>query len=391
MAVQRNNSNAGVLTFKAGASGTFSMTLPSGTPSSGQGLSTNASGVLSFAAAGSLAGVSFGSSTTGTNSTINVSSMTSSAATTSGSVTFQPKVTGQTGIFLNCVPDGAATGGTARSAINLFDVTFSRSLTTSGNYATGTNNIWIIGGQNNAIDNQTNQALYIGVIGGANNTFKQGGGTFPTRAGLIGGSNNSTNNQGTGPPFAVNMWILGGDSSDSVCTYGLSLAPQRSINCTAGGILFGSPLPSGLSTYGRNQVIWSLGAAVTGDATATVMTAGDASSGGDFWFITPNVSALFTAKIVAIDRGNLNSKCWLMQGTVQNNSNGTTIVLLGSTTITSPFADTGASTWTVNTPNVYNKATTGGLYAGMYFSVTGQASRTIAWSAAVEYVYASPA
>jgi hypothetical protein len=110
----------------------------------------------------------------------------------------------------------------------------------------------------------------------------------------------------------------------------------------------------------------------TTDATATRLTS-DASSTGSTvnQVIMPNNSAyFFTGEVVAGVTGGGNTKGWTIEGVIKRGANAAATALVGTPTVTSTYADAGASTWTI----ALSADTTNG---GLAVTFTGQAATTI--------------
>jgi hypothetical protein len=115
----------------------------------------------------------------------------------------------------------------------------------------------------------------------------------------------------------------------------------------------------------------------TTDATATVITSDGASASGTNQVILPNNSAYyFRGEVIAGVTGAGDTKGWSIEGVIKRGAGVATAALVGTPTVTSLYADTGAATWTVT---ALADTTNGGLK----ITVTGQASTTIRWVAQI--------
>jgi hypothetical protein len=109
----------------------------------------------------------------------------------------------------------------------------------------------------------------------------------------------------------------------------------------------------------------------TTDATATVLTSDTNAAGTINQVILPNNSAYyFKGEIVAGVTGGGNTKGWYIEGVIKRGANAAATALVGSPTVTSNYADAGASTWSIA---VTADTTNGGLAV----TFTGQAGTTI--------------
>jgi hypothetical protein len=115
----------------------------------------------------------------------------------------------------------------------------------------------------------------------------------------------------------------------------------------------------------------------TTDATATVLASDGSTIAATNQITLPNNSAYyFTGEVIAGVTGAGNTKGWEISGVIKRGAGVGTTALVGSPTVTSLYADAGASTWTV--------AVTANTTLGcLTITVTGQASTTIRWVAQV--------
>jgi hypothetical protein len=109
----------------------------------------------------------------------------------------------------------------------------------------------------------------------------------------------------------------------------------------------------------------------TTDATATALTSNTNAASNINQVILPNNSAyFFTGEVVSGVTGGGNTKGWTIEGVIKRGAGVGTTALVGTPTVTSSFADAGASTWTIA---VTADTTNGGLRV----TFTGQAATTI--------------
>jgi hypothetical protein len=109
----------------------------------------------------------------------------------------------------------------------------------------------------------------------------------------------------------------------------------------------------------------------TTNATATALRSNTAAASTTNQVILPNNSAyFFTGEVVSGVTGGGNSKSWTIEGLIKRGANAASTALVGTPTVTSSFADAGASTWTIA---VTADTTNGGLAV----TFTGQAGTTI--------------
>jgi hypothetical protein len=125
------------------------------------------------------------------------------------------------------------------------------------------------------------------------------------------------------------------------------------------------------SSVGISQAAILVLAKQTTDATATVLTSNELAASGTNQVILPNNSAyFFTGEVISGVTGGGNTKGWTIEGVIKRGANAASTALVGTPTVTSSFADAGASTWTIA---VTADTTNGGLAV----TFTGQASTTI--------------
>jgi len=118
---------------------------------------------------------------------------------------------------------------------------------------------------------------------------------------------------------------------------------------------------SGLLVLGRQ----------TTDATATALASDANTVGATNQVILPNNSAyFFTGEVISGVTGGGNTKGWTIEGVIKRGANAASTALVGTPTVTSTYADAGASTWVIA---VTADTTNGGLRV----TFTGQASTTI--------------
>ena len=196
--------------------------------------------------------------------------------------------------------------------------------------------------------------------GGWNNTS---GGTLSTIAG--GTSNNASGSD---------AFIGGGDNHTSS---GLTSAIIGGRRGTTRGLTGYHAFPACYdplgSTAGASQAALLVLAKQTTDATATVITSDGNAASGTNQVILPNNSAYyFRGEIIAGVTGAGNTKGWYIEGVIKRGAGVGTTALVGTPTVTSLYADVGASTWAVT-------ATADTTNGGLAITVTGQASTTIRW------------
>lgn len=136
-----------------------------------------------------------------------------------------------------------------------------------------------------------------------------------------------------------------------------------------------SPIAASLGVSQRTQFI--LGRQ-TADATPTILATNAAGAGTTNQIVLPNNSAFyFKGFIVATVTAAGDTKGWLIEGVIKRGASAASTTLVGAATVTSNYADAGASTWAVTvTADITNGA--------LAITVTGAAATTIRWVANVE-------
>jgi hypothetical protein len=222
--------------------------------------------------------------------------------------------------------------------------------TASGNYAfvgggynsnaTGANSV-VCGGGTYALNTASGISSFIG--GGWGNQATQQGST------TVGGNNNTA--------VSSSSFIAGGAYGTTRTINGLHVFPACSSPiATVGGVSQAALLVLGKQTT---------------DATATVLVSDNNAVSGTNQVILPNNSAYyFRGEVVAGVTGGGNTKGWYVEGVIKRGSGVGTTALVGTPTVTSLYADVGASTWALT-------ATADTTNGGLAITFTGQASTTI--------------
>jgi hypothetical protein len=170
-----------------------------------------------------------------------------------------------------------------------------------------------------------------------------------TYSALLGGNSNSTNSDYSS--------IVGGAQGTTRSIIGNNAQPY----CN-------NPLSS---PQGASQAASLVLARQTTDATATVLTSNTSAASGTNQIILPNNSAYyFKGSVIANVTGGGNTKGWSIEGVIKRGANAASTALVGTPTVTSAYADAGASTWAIT-------ATADTTNGGLAITFTGQASTTI--------------
>jgi hypothetical protein len=196
------------------------------------------------------------------------------------------------------------------------------------------------------------------VSGGNNNTASG------SASGVFSGNLNTSNN--------TNAFIGGGFSNTATGIYSCVLG---GVNGTTRGIAgnqtFSACVNPIANAGGVSQAALLILAKQTTDATATALTSDGGAASGTNQVILPNNSAyFFRGEVISGVTGGGDTKGWTIEGVIKRGANAASTALVGTPTVTSSFADAGASTWTIA---VTADTTNGGLRV----TFTGQAATTI--------------
>jgi hypothetical protein len=212
----------------------------------------------------------------------------------------------------------------------------------------------IVGGQTNTI---ALAGSYATVGGGFSNTANQ---TYST---VVGGRSNSAFNDGS--------TALGGYQNSANASMATVMGRYAISRGLTGSIAFSAcnaPIAAGT---GISQSSLFILARQTTDATATVLASDSTTAGSTNQVILPNNSAYyFRGEVVAGVTGGGNTKGWYVEGVIKRGAGVGTTALVGTPTVTSLYADAGASTWALT-------ATADTTNGGLAITFTGQASTTI--------------
>lgn len=111
----------------------------------------------------------------------------------------------------------------------------------------------------------------------------------------------------------------------------------------------------------------------TTDATATALRSNVSAAGTTNQLVLQNNSAIyFKGECIAAVTGAGNTKGWYIEGVIKRGANAASTVLVGTPSVTSLYADAGATTWSI----AITEDTTNGA---LRVTVTGQAATTIRW------------
>ena len=234
------------------------------------------------------------------------------------------------------------------------------------------------------------------VAGGAKNTAS-GIASFVGGGGTDGAGNYFANTASGAVSVISGGWNSTASGAFSVVAGGQSNVSSNSLTTIGGGTnntadAFGSTVVGGLygttraivanivfpacnqaiaSANGVSQAALLVLAVQTTDATATALRSNTSAASTTNQVILPNNSAyFFRGEVVSGVTGGGNTKGWTIEGVIKRGANAASTALVGTPTVTSNYADAGASTWTIA---VTADTTNGGLRV----TFTGQASTTI--------------
>jgi hypothetical protein len=224
------------------------------------------------------------------------------------------------------------------------------------------------------------------VGGGAKNTAS-GMGSVVCGGGVYASGGYSANTAGGLSSFIGSGWGNNASSDATVVTGGQNNTANGLYSTVVGGaygttrsirgntVFAASANP--LSGQGMSQTTVLVLGKQTTDATATVITSDGSAASGTNQVILPNNSAYyFRGEIIAGVTGAGDTKGWYIEGVIKRGAGVGTTAIVGTATVTSLYADVGASTWAVT---ALADTTNGGLK----ITVTGQASTTIRWVAQI--------
>jgi hypothetical protein len=370
-------------------------TLPTADGTTGQVLTTNGSGVLTFTTAGG--GLSFFTEVQNTstpNATIPYHSIAASGTETNIDVAIVPK---GDGAFSLAVADNTTTNGNKRGR-NAIDLQTFRSLAENvasgqgsavlsgrNNRATGIGAVVVGGGITASTGGNiaSGQGSFVGGGGASTgrNTASGEGSVVVGGAGAGGGSDNTASG---GFSFIGGGWGHTASGTNSVITGGTGNTASGQNSTVPGGGRATTNSILGLFAYGfngttlgQNQMAFFGARPQTTDGTAKRATANDAAAAATNQLTLRNNSAFtFEGKVVARQNTTGDMKAWQFKGAIKRGANAASTALVGSPSIDLIAEDTGASAWAI----AISADTTNGALA---VDVTGEASKTLRWTVVI--------
>ena len=363
------NTAAGLFNFIGGGYTNSGTALAAVTTQSG-----TMNGTTAVTLSGSNASIKVGQYISGTS----IAAQTYVAAISGTSLTLSQAASGSSTSTLSFyTPHGVIVGGGNNQATGSYSF-----IGGGGNACTAANrNVasgdWsaVVGGSRNVA---SGLGAFIGGNGGDGAGFYQNT-VSGTSSAIVCGTNNTVS--------GLASFIGTGVSSGATGSYAfIGAGAQNTVNSSFGGIVAGfngntrgivgnhvfpaCANPIANATGVSQAALLILGKQTT-DATPTVLVCETSAPTTNNQVILPNNSAyFFTGEVIAGVTGGGNTKGWTIEGVIKRGANAASTALVGTPTVTSTYADAGASTWVIA---VTADTTNGGLAV----TFTGQASTTI--------------
>jgi hypothetical protein len=244
-----------------------------------------------------------------------------------------------------------------------------------GGIGGGASNCVMIGGISNRITSGSGNSVCIG--GGSTGLGNNVGAGHCVN---IGGDSNSTS-------FGYST-VVGGQSNSATGSHSVSSGLGNAANGNHSSIRGGSRATTrsiaGLSAIGAHSSVLGTTqglaqsalinlARETANATATALASNTSGASTSNQLTLPNNSAYFVrGSVIATVTGGGDTRGWTFDAVIKRGANAASTELVGAPSITSNFANSGASAWVVD---VTADTTSGALRV----TVTGEAGRTIRW------------
>lgn len=322
--------------------------------------SATMNGTTAVTLSGSNASIRVGQYITGTS----IGSDTYVAAISGTSLTLSKIATGSTTNTISFfTPHGVVVGGGNNQATGSYSF-----IGGGGDAGTAANRNVASGDWSVVCGGTRHTASGLGSFIGGGGTFAPFG-TFPHTASgvcasIVGGFQNTASGQGS----FVGSGYLNTANGQFSAIMGGEAGTTRSI---VGNHVFPACSEPISIAVGVSQAALLVLAVQTTDATATALRSNASAAGTGNQVILPNNSAYyFRGEIISGVTGGGNTKGWYIEGVIKRGANAASTALVGTPTVTSNYADAGASTWAIA---VTADTTNGGLAV----TFTGQASTTI--------------
>jgi hypothetical protein len=349
----QSNTAAGIYNFIGGG---FTNSGTSGSAVTTQSGTMN--GTTAVTLSGSNANIRVGQLVSGTS----ISANTYVAAISGTSLTLSQAASGSSTSTLSFfTPHGVVVGG-------------------GNNQATGSYSFIGGGGDAGTADNRNvASGSWSVVCGGIKNTASGngsfiGGGGYDGATGIANTASGISSTIGGGLGHIASgtgASVLGGYQNLSNGTQSSVLGGRRGSARSISGIIVFPSSNAIADTTGATQASLLVLGRQTTDDTPTVLASSSAAAGTSNQVILPNNSAyFFRGEVISAKTAGGDAKGWTIEGVIKRGANAASTTLVGTPTVTSSFADAGASTWTIA---VTADTTNGGLRV----TFTGQAATTI--------------
>jgi len=331
-------------------SGGFTNSGTSGSAVTTQSGTMNATTAVTLS--GSNASIKVGQYITGTS----IASDTYVAAISGTALTLSKVASGSSTSTLSFfTPHGVVVGGGNNQATGAYSAILG-----GGDAGTAANRNVASGDWSVVCGGQTNQStgLYSSIAGGRINT------SSGQDSAILGGFTNTASSTGASSLGGYNNFANGALST----TVGGRYSSARNIT---GNVVFSACNGAVAFLPGVSQASILILGRQTTDATATVLASDNGAASTTNQVILPNNSAyFFRGEVISGKTAGGDTKGWTIEGVIKRGANAASTALVGTPTVTSSFADAGASTWDIA---VTADTTNGGLKV----TFTGQAATTI--------------
>ncbi len=342
----------------AAIAGSTTYTLPAADGTTGQVLQTNGTATLSWTTpSAGVANFTSNLNTTAPNATVPYVQLLATNAATNVDVAITPK---GSGAFSLQVADNTTVGGNKRGSyavdlqlqrLNITQVASGYASFAAGYWNTASGQSSVAMGANNSANSTSAVAM------GSGNTASS------TNAVAIGDSNAASGTNSISMGYAntassLHSVVLGGKFGNSRALVGNKVFPSG----------FGT-------TLGTSQLTIVILGLDTTSGTTSYLTSnnGNDINGATTNIVLANNSAFyFEGTIVAGVTGGGSTKGWKIEGVAKRGATAGSVAFVGTPTVTSSYADAGASTWTIA---VATNTTIGGIN----IVATGQATTNIRW------------
>jgi hypothetical protein len=328
--------------------------------------SATMNGTTAVTLSGSNASIKVGQLITGTS----IAGQTYVAAISGTSLTLSKVASGSSTSTLSFfTPHGVVVGGGNNQATGSYSfIGGGGDAGTAANRNVASGDWSFVGGGKGNIASGNGAVVVGGGVGANNSVFVNTSSSFSSFVG--GGIGHTASN--------TYSTILGGAFNSASGISGVVVAGRFA---TDRGISGNTVLNSGynpMTGLGTSQTAVLILARQTTDATPTVLLSDSGSASATNQIALPNNSAyFFRGEVVSGVTGGGNTKGWTIEGVIKRGANAASTTLVGTPTVTSSFADAGASTWVIA---VTADTTNGGLAV----TFTGQAGTTIRTVAKIE-------